>query len=206
MRSNPALAVLAIGALAVTLAGCHRGSEPPAAQPAAEPPPAVVEQTPPAQAPADNPPTTETKTAPPAAAPAPAPPAAPAPPVTVAENPPAPKNDPNAKPPAEQPVDPLKWLADREARSADYKQRVAKAEADLAVATASVADWEKTVLAFENPFRPRPQLSGEDATAIESMDGTQRVRWAKGRLETARSARDAAQKTLADLKANPAPE
>jgi len=201
MRSNFVLAALAI---TVVVAGCHRGSEPPAAQPQIEtPPPAVAEQTPPAQAPVNNPSTVDTAPPPPVRPPVPAP--APTPAATAAENPPAPKSDPNAKP-AEPPVDPLKWLADREARAADYKQRVAKAEADLAVATASVADWEKTVLAFENPFRPRPQLSGDDATAIASMDGTQRVRWAKGRLEAARRSRDAAQKTLDDLKANPPPE
>ena len=166
----------------------------------------MTEQAPPAQAPANTPPATDAAPPPPVKPPAPATTPTAPPDATPSENPPAPKGDDTAKPPAEQPVDPLKWLADREARVADYKLKVSKAEADLAVSTASVADWEKTVLAFENPFRPRPVLSGDDATAIATMDGTQRVHWAKGRLEAARSSRDAAQKTLDDLKANPPPE
>jgi hypothetical protein len=206
MRSNPVLCVIAIGAFVAALSGCHRGSEPPPAAQTETSSTAVVENTPPAQAPAENPPAETAPAAVQPKAPAPAPVSAPAPVATPTDNPPAPKADADAKPPAEQSVDPLKWLADREARRVDYEQKVKRAEADLAVATASVTDWEKTVLAFENPFRPRPQLGAEDATAIESMDGAQRVKWAKGRLEAARSSRDAAQKTIDDLKANPPPE
>jgi len=108
-----------------------------------------------------------------------------------------------AAPPADQPVDALKWLQDSEARRADYTRRIAETEADLAVANASVKDWERTVLEFKNPFLARPQLSPEDAQTIKGMDGKARVQWAEGRLDTARTARDAVQKKLDDLKANP---
>jgi len=66
-----------------------------------------------------------------------------------------------------------------------------------------MADWERTILEFKNPLLPRPKLTPEDAQTIAGMDGGARVHWAEGRLEEARAARDAAQKTLDDLKANP---
>jgi hypothetical protein len=106
-----------------------------------------------------------------------------------------------AKP--DKPADPLQWLQDSQARRADYKKQVAEAEANVQVANASIADWERTILAFKNPYRPRPQLAPEDAQAIEGKDGIWRVSWAEGKLAAATAARDAAQKTLDDLKANP---
>jgi hypothetical protein len=63
--------------------------------------------------------------------------------------------------------------------------------------------WEKNVLAFKNPFLARPQLSPEDAQAIAAMNGAERVRWAEGRLSEVSAKRDAAQKALDDVKANP---
>jgi len=205
-------ALMLISAGALALAGCGgKEAAPPtpgtASAPAATPQPetlvpdiaAVASPTP---APAE---------APPAAPAAPSAPAASAPQAEPATTPgtsepgaipPAAAVDPNAKP-ADKPVDALQWLADSEARKVDYQRRMGEAEANLAVANASVADWERTVLAFHNPFRPRPQLSPEDASAIASMDGKARVEWGDGRLATARAARDAAQKALDDLKANP---
>ena len=108
---------------------------------------------------------------------------------------------PEAK--TDKPADALQWLQDSQARQADYKKQVAEAEANVAVANASIADWERTILAFKNPYRPRPQLAPEDAQAIEGKDGIWRVSWAEGKLAAATAARDAAQKTLDDLKANP---
>ena len=116
--------------------------------------------------------------------------------------PPAPLPDPNAKP-ADKPADALQWLQDGEARRADYQRRLKESEASLAVASASVADWERTVLAFKNPFLPRPKLSPEDAETIAGMDGGARLHWAEGRLAEARTGRDSAQKALDDVKANP---
>jgi hypothetical protein len=110
--------------------------------------------------------------------------------------------DPNAKP-ADQPADALRWLRDSQARKADYELRLDEAEIKLAAADTNVAQWERALLAFKNPFLARPQLSPEDAQAIQGMDGAARAKYAEGRLADARAARDAAQKTLDALKANP---
>lgn len=200
-------AAAAFAALAL-FAGCGGGSKSPAPPPVAEKPAAtaVAAENPPVEAPAPSP----------APAQSPAPAAATKPPLQAATTaepdhtpntslpgaiPPAPAAPAEAKP--DKPADPLQWLQDQEARQVDYKRRVGEAEANLAVASASVADWEKTILAFKNPFRPRPQLSAEDAAAIEGMDGVARVAWGEGKLAVATAARDTAQKTLDDLKANP---
>ena len=180
------------GLAAAALTGCGGGPrEAPAPQPiAASRPTAQVEPAPtaePSPSPAaatDAPPVVASNAAP-AAPPAPA--AAP---------------NPNAKP-ADKPADALQWLQDSEARRADYQRRLKESEADLAVANASVADWERTILAFKNPFLPRPKLSPEDAQTIAGMDGAGRLHWAEGRLEDARTARDAKQKAFDDVKANP---
>jgi hypothetical protein len=103
----------------------------------------------------------------------------------------------------DKPADPLVWLQQQETRRADYKKRVAEAEASLQIAEVSVADWQRTILAFKNPFLPRPQLSAEDMQTIEGKDGIFRVNWAEGKLAAATAVRDAARKTLDDLKANP---
>ena len=116
--------------------------------------------------------------------------------------PPSPLPDPNAKP-ADKPADPLKWLQDSQARQADYKRRLEEAETNVASADTAAAAWEKNVLAFKNPFLPRPVLTPDDAAAIKGMDGVQRVKWAEEKLATARAARDDAKKALDDLKANP---
>jgi hypothetical protein len=195
---------LVAGLAALALTGCGGGArEAPAPQPVAASKPAEAPQS----APTAEPTPAATIEAPPVAentaAPASPPPSTPesAPPDAVPRAP-APVPDPNAKP-VEKPVDALQWLQDGEARRADYQRRLKESEANLAVANASVADWERTVLAFKNPLRPRPQPSPEDAQAIAGMDGGERVRWAEGRLENARTVRDAAQKTLDDVKANP---
>jgi hypothetical protein len=104
---------------------------------------------------------------------------------------------------SEKPVDPLVWLQQQESRRADYKKRLAEAEASAQVAEVSVADWQRTILAFKNPFLPRPQLSAEDQQTIEGKDGIFRVNWAEGKLAAATAVRDAARKTVDDLKANP---
>ncbi len=115
---------------------------------------------------------------------------------------PAPVADPNAKP-ADRSADALRWMQDGEARRADYQRRLKESDADLANANASVADWERTVLEFKNPFLPRPKLSPEDAQTIAGMDGGARLHWAEGRLDDARKVRDAAQRSFDDVKANP---
>jgi len=182
---------------ALTLAGCGGGKhEAPAAQTQAAPAEAAPVQTPPQVA---------APVATPQAAPAATPDVAPPPqaaPAAVAEAAEKPAEKPTEKPSDPQ-VDALKWLQDSEARRLDYQRRVSEAEANLVIANASVKDWERTVLEFKNPFLARPQLSPEDAQTIKGLDGKGRVDWANGRLDAARAARDAAQKTLDDLKANP---
>jgi len=181
---------------ALTLAGCSGGKDAPA-------PPPVVEAKP---AESVSPPAAEAKPAEPASSAAaqqqPAPSPQETPPTDAQPPDAAPAPDPNPKP-ADKTPDALQWLQDGEARRVDHERRVKEAEANLAIANASVADWERTLLAFKNPFMARPKLSPDDAQMIEGLDGQGRVAWAEGRLAAARSARDAAQKTLADLKANP---
>jgi hypothetical protein len=184
------------GLAAVALTGCGGGSrETPAPQPvAASQPAAQAEPAPTAvpspaaatEAPSVVASTTTTEATPPDAVP-------PAP---------APAPDTNAKP-TPKPVDALQWLQDSEARKADYQRRLKESEASLAIGNASVADWERTVLEFKNPLLPRPKLSPEDAQTIAGMDGGGRLHWAEGRLQEARTARDAAQKAFDDLKASP---
>jgi hypothetical protein len=195
------------GLAAFALTGCGSGSsKTPAPQPVADSSqPAAHADTAPAAEPSPSPgaaadasPVVASNTAP-APSPSPATDAAPAdaPPPA-----PAPAPDPNAKP-ADKPADALQWLQDSEARKADYQRRLKESEANLAVANAAVADWERTVLEFKNPLLPRPKLSPEDAQTIAGMDGGERLHWAEGRLEDARTARDAAQNAVNDVKASP---
>lgn len=178
------------GLAALALAGCGR-NEPPAQPPTVVAVPAPVAQAEPA----------------PSITPTPVPVAAPTPsafvPAAIPPAPPrAPAPDPNAKS-VEKPVDPLQWLQDSEARRADHQRRLAEAEGELAESAAPVALWERNLLAFKNPFLARPKLAPDDSDTIAGMDGVARVRFAEGRLAEAKAARDAAQKKLDDLKANP---
>jgi hypothetical protein len=104
-----------------------------------------------------------------------------------------------------EPADSMQWLRERENRRADYQKRLTEAEAAVVQADATVATWERHLLAFKNPFLARPQLASEDAAAIAGMDGAQRVAWAETKLADARAARDAARKALDQLEANPLP-
>ena len=169
---------------AIALTGCGGGGHD-----APAPPPVA------AAAPAEEP-----RPAPPVAAP----PVAPADTAPASEPPPslAPTAVPTAKPQQQQP-DALQWLQDSEARKADHQRRLAEAEGNVASASLSVATWERNVLAFKNPFLARPQLSPEETQAVAGMNGAARVVWAEGRLAAVVAVRDAAQKTLDDLKANP---
>jgi hypothetical protein len=184
------------GLAALALTGCGGGG-----REAPVPPPIAASK--PAENPQPDPTPAASVEAPPVATPAPSP----EPPVMPETSlppaiPPSPSPDPNAKPP-QKPPDALQWLADGEARKADYQRRVAEAEASVADANAKAATWERTALAFKNPYLARPKLSPEDAQAIAGMGGAGRVQWAEGRVVEANAARDAAQKTLDELKANP---
>lgn len=110
--------------------------------------------------------------------------------------------DANAKA-AEKPVDALQWMRDGEARKTDYARRLQEAQFAVDAAKASVSERESILLAFKNPYRPRPQLTPQDAQAVEGMGGAERVRWAEDRLAAANVALDLATKKLEDVKANP---
>jgi hypothetical protein len=212
MRRRPVRcfdATLAAALVTASLTGCgHDRQEAAAPPPIAASKPAETEPAPakpavPAQAAAPAP----AETAPaPASAPAKqatAPPPAYTPGTSLpGAIPPSPA--PEATPKTEEkPADSIQWMRDKQAREADYKRRVEEAETNLAGADASAAQWERNLLAFKNPFLPRPQLSPEDAQTIQGMDGAGRALWAEGRLADARAKRNAAQKALDDLKANP---
>jgi hypothetical protein len=181
---------------AIALAGCSGGkSEKAAPQPVAAATP-VAEPTP---APATH---AAVETAPVAVAntiPAPQPETAAGSSGGDAASTPTPEKTP--KPPPQP--DALQWMRDGEARRVDYERRLAEAKSNLEAADLSMATWERNVLAFKNPFLARPQLSPEDSQAIAGMNGTERVRWAEGRLSEVAAKRDAAQKALDNLKANP---
>ena len=188
-----------VAVAAIALTGCSGGGhEAQAPQPVAASKPAQEPEPTPAETPAPAP-----TPVPPADAAA-AEPVTPAP-VAQQTAPPTPAPDTTAKPSPrqEQLPDPLKTMQDSEARRYDYERRLAEAKTNLETANLQMATWERNVLAFKNPFLARPQLSPEDSAAIAGLNGAERVRWAEARLSTVSLARDAAQKTLDDLKANP---
>jgi len=185
--------LLPLSLAAIALAGCGSGKhDAPAPQavaaaaPAEQPPPTPPAPTPAAVAPVEAPPVTS----------------ATAVPESQPSNPPSPAPEANPKPQQQQP-DALQWMRDSEARRVDYERRMAEAQMNVESANLSMATWERNVLAFKNPFLARPQLSPEDTQAIAGMNGTERVRWAEGRLSEVSAKRDAAQKALDDLKKNP---
>jgi hypothetical protein len=205
MSRRPASCIwepIVAGLAAAALTGCGGSpKETPAPQPVAASQPAATNDPSPTAAPS---PAAVAEAAPVVASTALPPVATSSAPVAAPQDPPppAPAPDPSAKP-TPKPADALQWLQDGEARKADYQRRLSESEASLVVAKASVADWERTVLEFKNPLLPRPKLSPEDAQTIAGMDGGARLHWAEGRLEEARTARDATQKALDQLKANP---
>jgi type IV secretory pathway VirB10-like protein len=188
--------LFAAGLAVLLLAGCgHGGHEGKAPEPVAAVKPSDESKPTPTATPA---PDTQAPATPGESAPAPA--VTPAP-VAEQATPPAPAAETNPKP--QQQPDALQWMKDSEARRVDYERRLDEAKSNLETANLQTAAWERNVLAFKNPFLARPQLSPEDSQAIAGMNGTERVRWAEARLSSVSLARDAAQKALEDLKANP---
>ena len=116
--------------------------------------------------------------------------------------PPATIPDPSSIPPGPTP-DPLRAMQDSQARRFDYDRKLTRLSAELESARAEVVRRERDLLAFKNPFLPRPQLPPEEAQAIQGMDGAARAKWAEERLTAAKVALETAQKSYDDAKANP---
>ncbi|HVQ35249.1 MAG TPA: hypothetical protein VMT33_04510 [Candidatus Bathyarchaeia archaeon] len=123
---------------------------------------------------------------------------------------PEPSGDPNVPPPAtiatpppSASPDPLRAMQDSQARREDYQRRLASLQTALEDARADVAKRQKDLLAFKNPFLPRPVLAPDEAQAISGMDGAARAKWAEEKLAEANAAFEAAQKSYDDAKANP---
>jgi hypothetical protein len=126
------------------------------------------------------------------------PPPAPASPVAT--------TDVKAKPHPPEPLatpDPLKAVLAEEARRVEHEQLIVRLESERDAAVALVARREKDLLAFKNPFLPRPQLTGDEAAEIEGLGGAARAQWAERRVAEAKKQLEAAQKALDDAKANP---
>jgi hypothetical protein len=101
----------------------------------------------------------------------------------------------------EKPVDALQWMRDGEARKTDHARRLQEAQLAADAARKNVSERESILLAFKNAYRPRPQLSSQDAQAVDGMGGAERVHWAEGRLDEANAALAAATKKVEDIKA-----
>ena len=99
--------------------------------------------------------------------------------------------------------DPLRAMQDSQARRYDYERKLARLSSELDNARAEVVRRERDLLAFKNPFLPRPQLPPEEAQTIQGMDGAARAKWAEERLTAAKVALETTQKSYDDAKANP---
>jgi hypothetical protein len=113
---------------------------------------------------------------------------------------------PRAKPHAPEPLetpDPVKSVLAEEARRVEREQLVARLETERDAAAAIVARREKDLLAFKNPFLPRPQLTADESAEIEGLGGAARAKWAERRVAEAKAQLELAQKRYDDAKANP---
>jgi len=108
-----------------------------------------------------------------------------------------------ATPPPSPTPDPLRVMQDEQARKEDYQRSLTRLQSAMEDARLAVAKRERDLLAFKNPFLPRPVLTPEEMQAINGMDGAARVKWAEDRLAEAHATLDAAQKSYDDTKANP---
>ena len=106
-------------------------------------------------------------------------------------------------PPKPPPPDPLKEMQEAEEHRIAHEQELAKLSADRDAAAAAVAQREKDLLAFKNPYLARPKLSTTDAEKIEGMGGEARANWAQDQIDAAKAAEEAAQKALDDANAAP---
>lgn len=105
--------------------------------------------------------------------------------------------------PKSPPSDPLKEVQESEARRVEYQRGLVQLAADLEAAKALVAQSQRDLLAFKNPYLARPNLSPDEATAIQGLNGAERVKWAETRVADAVANVSSAQAAYDDAKANP---
>ena len=107
------------------------------------------------------------------------------------------------KEPREPAPDPLKWMQDKEARRVEYEKSLVQMEGDRDSAKSLVAKSERDLLALRNPYLARPELTPDEAAAIQGMNGAERVQWAESRVANAIASWESAKKAYDDAKANP---
>lgn len=111
--------------------------------------------------------------------------------------------DNRQKNPQEPAPDPLKWMQDKEARRVEYEKSLVQLGGDRDAAKALVAKSERDLLALRNPYLARPELTPDEAAAIQGMNGAERVQWAESRVANAIASWESAKKAYDDAKANP---
>jgi hypothetical protein len=106
-------------------------------------------------------------------------------------------------PPAEPAPDPLKLLQESENRRIEYEKHLAELASDLESAKALVAQTGRDLLAFRNPYLPRPRLSEAAAAEVGGLNGAERVQWAEKRQADAIATQASAQAAYDEAKNNP---
>jgi multidrug efflux pump subunit AcrA (membrane-fusion protein) len=101
------------------------------------------------------------------------------------------------------PIDPVKAVLADEEQRVEREQLIARLAAERDAAAAVVLRREKDLLAFKNPFLPRPQLAADEAAEIKGLGGAARARWADRRVADAKAKLEEAQKAYDAAKANP---
>lgn len=127
----------------------------------------------------------------------------PTPPETPVRTPDAPATRAAAPTPSETAPDPLTVMQEAETRRLEYEQSLPRLASERDAAAEVVVRRQKDLLAFKNPYLPRPQLAPDEADEIKGMGGAERAKWAEGRLADAKVVLEAAQKAYDDAKASP---
>src|SRR5262245_39015049 len=186
-RGFPLLHHGAIVAAALLVAACAKepstrvvegGPEPITAAAVASPPPSVASEPELAR---------ETSSQPAKAEPAAARPAAES--VTIAKpaTPAKPRELPAPSPsPADPAWDPLKAMADSQAKEASRQQLVAEKERKVREIQVKIDELEKRRLSVYDPFYPQPDLPPEEAQAWEGLSGPERIARVDGQIASAR--------------------
>ena len=127
----------------------------------------------------------------------------PKPPETPVSAPDAPATRAVEPTPSETAPSLLKMMQDAETRRLEYEQSLPRLASERDAAAEVVVRRQKDLLAYKNPFLPRPQLAPDEAEEIKGMGGAERANWAEGRHAEAKALFEAAQKVYDDAKASP---